>query len=352
MSERILYRQIHARDIRAARLWARFASGPIVTQPYVDQPTYSCPWCWHDLVVGVPAGQVFDAFGAVRCGCGGWSEVPSQSLEGMPAFQCDLERNRSSMRALYRYLPSEEYFNAFLQGRIWISTIDTCRNTEDPLRVDAGEASQTYNISRFDGDWDDKEMQIVAARLGYEVPPGARNITMAYNTTVTRMPNFHLLCASTSFSPHLLAKFGQFCIRINQPATLLERIGLALGAGIWKGELRGVRYGERTFVDLQTAPDDIGYLKPLKYYREAESRFSWYSTQNVVEPREVQISVSASDFTVMNTNQVDRSLRFDLSIPSYAAKRSPFSFDFFSPVGRANWNRFATRSRPLSSGIF
>src|SRR5687767_3688553 len=84
---------------------------------------------------------------------------------------------------LYRYLDTAEHAQAFVKGKIFISTLQRCRLAEDGLRRDEQEGSVIYAPGNVDGNVDDPHVNAVAKRLGIGLPPGPGGRIVLNNCT-------------------------------------------------------------------------------------------------------------------------------------------------------------------------
>jgi len=82
----------------------------------------TCPSCGMVLVDGLGAGPDYSET-RFRCVCGQWSIHPRGS-----AFAAADSMNVMYVpNVLYRYFDDESYFEDLLAGKVWVSTIEACR---------------------------------------------------------------------------------------------------------------------------------------------------------------------------------------------------------------------------------
>jgi hypothetical protein len=192
---------------------------------------------------------------------------------------------------LYRAVDKPEYAEDFANGRVWITTVQQCRATEDAQRRDTGEMPTLYYFGgTVTGDPHDPAFREIAQRqVGPFTPgPSARHWTFSNNTVRTSVLNAFLLC--TSPYPNAVSpKFGSHLIRINQPHEFLIALSLALHAErrtLQYGIVGRVKYeweyaGPRTYQGLDPEPDQA-FGKPVRYEDEREVRMVW----SMVNPRQ------------------------------------------------------------------
>ena len=190
---------------------------------------------------------------------------------------------------VYRFFPEKWQAEALCQGNIWISTLETCREYEDPLQGDSGEATQTYNSGYISGGSSDRGFVEMAARSGVHIGEGCSNISISECTNIQRLPDAYVLCTTKEFSPEKLSDtFGQYCVKISNPALFFKRASIALNKHkkIREGGIGLVQYKGREYTGLQNPPGPIGFIKPSdQYSSQNEFRLLWIpEIHNDIEP--------------------------------------------------------------------
>jgi hypothetical protein len=197
--------------------------------------------------------------------------------------------NNVDPSALYRYFDSEEHADAFAAGKVWISTLDTCRKHEGLQRGDPGEATVTYNTGFIRGDGDDLAIQLIASRIKVSVAPGARNITLSNDTAFHRLADAWVLCCTERHQPDGLKGIGQYCVKIEQPREFFEKLTRTFSqyAQIQEAMFGRVIYAERSYQSLEAEPGPIGFVKPPDTYSDqSEVRMLWVpASREVIAPR-------------------------------------------------------------------
>ena len=79
---------------------------------------------------------------------------------------------------IYRFFKEEWQADELVKGNVWISTIETCREYEDPMQGDPDEATMVYNSGTIAGDGDDPNVQLIARRTGISIGNNCKNITI------------------------------------------------------------------------------------------------------------------------------------------------------------------------------
>ena len=233
-----------------------------------------CPSCRAKLVTGLASGVNLSEL-AIRCTCRQWSSFPRGST-----FAPASSEKEYVPRVLFRYFDKDEYCEDFLSGRIWITTIESCRRSENADRADREEASQTFRQEAPIWNAADPAQRAVMKRLGFSAPPGSRFLLQGNSSTVYH-PDEYMLCLSKSLSRRLVEQFSpnaKRVVRINKPTALFEAIGEALHARdpLFHFECAPVLYERRPIADLDPTPLYAPWLmKPKRYAHEKEIRVLW-----------------------------------------------------------------------------
>ncbi len=198
-------------------------------------------------------------------------------------------------RLLYRYFATDERARAFSTGRIYLSTLQNCRNHEDAERADPGEASSGYISGTLSGDSDtDPRLLNRLRRSGIQVTHFSGEISN--NLSYQQIPDAYLLCLSTVNSPELCERFGDYVVQVRDSRRLfcaiidtMERLGY-LGSV----EIGCVRYGHRDGVEDDPEIGPIGFVKPeWPYAIEREVRLMWRPAgTEPIAPMEIDASKS------------------------------------------------------------
>jgi hypothetical protein len=189
---------------------------------------------------------------------------------------------------VYRFFKEEWQAEALTKGEVWISTLETCRNCENPKQGDAEEATMNYNSGSISGNSENPDIQIISERLGMRLE-NVKKVEFDNNTSRTKIPDAFVLCTTDKFSPDLLSDdFGKFCVKINKPDLFFKKITLALGARrpIRESALGKVIYKDRFYKGTEVPPGPIGFVKPRDQYADqSEVRMLWIpQDSNNLEP--------------------------------------------------------------------
>ena len=187
--------------------------------------------------------------------------------------------------SVYRYFPEEWQANALVNGHVWLSTLEACRQHEDPHRGDRREGTETYHSGVAVGDSGDPDFVKVAGRIGLRVGPGCTNNTVRYCTISRTLPDAYVLCTTMKrFPQELKTSFGKYCVEITKPTFFFYHVSAQLGSvGKFRQAAAGpVLYRDQTYVGLQDPPGEIGFVKsPDKYQGQKEFRFIWIPENSI-----------------------------------------------------------------------
>ncbi|TSJ83887.1 hypothetical protein [Chitinimonas sp. BJB300] len=189
-----------------------------------------------------------------------------------------LKRERNAAK-VYRFIKEESHANALVNGNVWINTLEKCRAYEDPLQGDEEEAVHRYNSGYIMGGSDDPSLMVVAARCSINIGPGCPNITLNNNTSVHRIPDAFVLCATEFFNPKELNQtFGMYCVEISNPNKFFQLLTMKLRElhQIRQAAWGKVIYRKRNYSGLEDPPGPLGFVKPADPYSvQREVRFLW-----------------------------------------------------------------------------
>lgn len=220
----------------------------------------TCPSCGFALITGSVKGLPMpnDAF---RCHCGQW--CIDQESTNRP-------RSKYSIlpETVYRYFDNETFYNDFLAGNVWISTLSACRNSEDVARAD-----------------DRENLDVVM--LHDRLLPGRR--LFLGNKSVTEHPDQHVLCVSSELSMDLAHQFcpsgTPFVVAIHDLTSLYDAIARGIqnnGGVLIRGEINRVTYDARELTEGETRdPGCTWFEKPSRFAHEKEIRAVWHPKANL-----------------------------------------------------------------------
>jgi hypothetical protein len=194
---------------------------------------------------------------------------------------------------LYRTFPKAEYADAFMSGKIFLSTLDRCREMEGDVRQDRGEGTITYFPGFVSGSDNTAALRMATQRVGIHVDERALSgVTIEKITSKNRLPDAYVLCLSRVIVP----KFGQHVVRVDHPRFLFRALSKALGAfnealGAYSGKpageqgwMQSIQYRNRVYGGTGRGPPHIGFIKPATPFaeeREVRMLWSWISGKPV-----------------------------------------------------------------------
>lgn len=98
---------------------------------------------------------------------------------------------------VYRFFDQESHADDFLRGDILVTTLNKCRDHEDPTRRDAREATETYHTGVVRGHTtSNPAIGRIAEHLGVVRRDYATRVDLTGNVLEHTAPDAHLLCAS------------------------------------------------------------------------------------------------------------------------------------------------------------
>jgi len=206
------------------------------------------------------------------------------------------EKDPPEPEFVYRFMDKAEYAQAFLDGRIWLSTLSYCRRVEE----DPGEGTDTHHSGMIEGHGDDPFLQEMAARSSVGVGKDVRDLTMRDNTLVTEDADAWVLCTTLKPDGHCKRKFGPFGVRIRRPATFFTAISQHMQAnhGVGRCTIKHVDYGTRDRFGRQAPPKYRSFLKPKdRFAQEEELRMLWeqYDDDRTLERMYIDCPVEVRD---------------------------------------------------------
>ena len=184
---------------------------------------------------------------------------------------------------IYRFFPEKWQAEALCQGKVWISTLETCRSYEDPLQGDSEEATQIYKSGHIVGGGSDSNFVEMASRCGIAIGENCTNITISNGTNTQKLPDAFVLCTTREFKPESLSDtFGSYCVQISNPVEFFKRSSIELNKyiEIKEGGMGLVQYKDRIYTGLETPPGPVGFVKPSDIYStQKEFRMLWIPTK-------------------------------------------------------------------------
>lgn len=189
---------------------------------------------------------------------------------------------------LYRYFNEERYAESFLNGNVWISTLQKCREYEDPQQGDLYEASTIYNHkpiriqNRIITKEEVESLNHAGISLGVEAGEFVKGpIDINNNTTIRQIFNSFILCTTTNPN-HLQSQSNEwrYDVKINLPYehfhTILTREMMRKFEHFDYVDHGYAIYNKsRYYSSPNNIPDNIMFLKPNFQEKQSEYRFVW-----------------------------------------------------------------------------
>lgn len=183
---------------------------------------------------------------------------------------------------LYRFFKTRERAEALLNGEVWVSTLQKCREYDDPQQGDKYEGSANYLTSINTGDRPvSKEEQERALHGGVGIADGVSNITIGSINTEFIIPNGFLLCTTNDpISIKQQSDEWAFGVQINLSQRdifdLLSEALLRKGVPLTNGSFGWADYDtQRIYYDHTTPPKNLAFIKPKVHKAQSEYRFFW-----------------------------------------------------------------------------
>lgn len=180
---------------------------------------------------------------------------------------------------LFRGFTERWHAEDFLHGRIRISSLHAWRTTEDHARVDVQEGTTSLTIEDLAKARLSHQDVELLKRVGIEYPVGAENIVMRNVSGVLKTPNAPGLSFSRADGEDIRQKMGEFWIRVTHPASLFDRLSVALQSEyiLRKAVAMPVLYRPRSIQQTEPDPGPAYLIKPKAFAIEQEVRFVWFT---------------------------------------------------------------------------
>lgn len=189
---------------------------------------------------------------------------------------------------VYRFFKEKWQAEALCRGEIWLSTLETCRNYEDPLQGDPDEATQSYSSGFLSGGSSDHRFVAAAANAGIVIGPGCSNITINNCRSQTRLPDAFVLCTTREFQPeNLNDTFGHYCVEISNLFEFFDilTVGLHKEVPLVECAMGNTRYSSTHFSGYHLPPGPLGFVKNKdKYAAQKEFRFLFRPDVQKINP--------------------------------------------------------------------
>jgi hypothetical protein len=187
-----------------------------------------------------------------------------------------------TLARVFRYFKEERHAEALMQGDVWLSTLNQCREYETVGQGDPEEATEFYRLRyAFQGTTEDPDFARMAKRAGVEFG-ASQNVEIVMSESTKRISDAFVLCTTEKQAAATSAVFGLYCVEINQPAKfgeLVHRRLLQKHPAI-RGMLNRVNYAPLEYRDLEEPPGSLGFVKrPDAFADQCEVRFLWIPVQ-------------------------------------------------------------------------
>lgn len=179
---------------------------------------------------------------------------------------------------VYRFI-DPQYADDFIRGKIQVSTLERCRQYEDPKQGDRDEGQHVRYLESINiGDGSDLATQKLTKEMGLSIHPKSKNIRLLNMVRVSRLPDCFVLCTTLRYAPETFSEnFGKACVEIRDPLTVFHLISKVLYN---RHPLRRRSIGKVTYADRRfragESPGSIGFVKPRDPYSDQEEfRMLW-----------------------------------------------------------------------------
>jgi hypothetical protein len=179
---------------------------------------------------------------------------------------------------LYRFFPERWQAEALCAGKVWITTLETCRNYEDAAQGDSLEGHEHYNSGHIQAlDANDPRIKVLAHH-GILIQD-CYDISVDNLHGQNRLVDAFVLCTTLTTSAELSPAIGKYGVRISQPIEtffdITERLLVQRPLG--QASFDVVRYCHLEYEGLQSPPGMLGFVKrPVDHYiAQQEARMLW-----------------------------------------------------------------------------
>jgi hypothetical protein len=179
---------------------------------------------------------------------------------------------------LFRFFKEPQWADKLASGEVFLSTLERCRQYEDPLQGDPGEGIHVRGLPDGYAVWGQPGAQELAAAHNFHLRPGS-NIVFRGNTERVVVPDGWLLCLTTEDTPAIRETFGHHGVVINDPWRFFRTIHRSLSGNpsVWFAVFGPIIYEERSLPHVLEQPIHA-MVKPEQYQHQAEVRMFWHPT--------------------------------------------------------------------------
>lgn len=182
---------------------------------------------------------------------------------------------------LYRFFLESGHADAFVNGKVWISTLEECRRHEE-AKGDSGEGTIRYESGHIEGDWDDIDLQMVTSRMGFRIMPGVKGAGMHDCSGIPQPLNAFVLCTTKSSDNGLKKRFGNHYVEISNPVAVYNAISEEMNKRFQnvRSIFGPVKYDARIIIGTgKLDAPSIAFIKPPEYQEEQEVRMAWGTSE-------------------------------------------------------------------------
>lgn len=190
--------------------------------------------------------------------------------------------------ALYRFFDSEQFADDFAEGRIWFSTLASCRAAEGSERGDPKEGAFVHSINRMNRSDNPTKFDAAMSQTGVFLGMQG-DISLEDLTIIGGEPDSYVLCFTQRYAPKTMsAGFGKWCVKISRPLDFFRAITLAIAhvTEIDQAVIGPVEYLGREMTDYDAAKVPKFFLKPRDgYEHQQEIRMMWNRANIIWSPK-------------------------------------------------------------------
>lgn len=208
------------------------------------------------------------------------------------------DANRLRGLPLYRFFKNEWEAECLLDGKVWISTLQKCREFECPQQGDKKEGTSTYHQLHLSIDHrivtEEDHLVLKHLRIGINLPPPGEfyngSINLSNNMMSEHIPNGFLLC-TTNMPESLKAQSSEWrygveiTLRQSKIFKLLTHAILRQNISIITSHHAWADYDtSRTYHNPLKKPQHLAFIKPDLHRGQSEYRFFWAAPYNYEYP--------------------------------------------------------------------
>lgn len=190
-------------------------------------------------------------------------------------IQQQISQIQYEKKVAYRYMHEEKYINMFAEGKIRLSTLESCRNYSNKEQGDREEAQETYLVTHMTDQ--DPSFHEKASKLSMSFEE-CSNITITNCTAINHLPDGFVICTTSRRDDDKFSKdFGSFCVKINDVNQFFALISKEIEKQfeLLSADHKKVIYSVQSYKDNELSPGKIGFVKRPKYQWQEEYRFLW-----------------------------------------------------------------------------